>query len=205
MIDNVDLIKPLLQFEEEGDFITVLVLKRKKDFIEEYAKHQSVRTIKSYTFYAIKDLEERYEEIKMLCEVFKARGYINFNTRNDKNVALKMIAKLVSNIESGNNRSKYVYDSVIGEMPSKQKRWVIDVDKEELQHIEFIRKTINDIEPEGDKIITAIPTLNGVHLITKPFRLDTFKTLCGNNNFNVDVQKNNPTLLYIPDSLIEDK
>lgn len=90
-------------------------------------------------------------------------------------------------------------------MPSKQKRWVIDVDKEELQHIEFIRKTINDIEPEGDKIITAIPTLNGVHLITKPFRLDTFKTLCGNNNFNVDVQKNNPTLLYIPDSLIEDK
>jgi hypothetical protein len=45
---------------------------------------------------------------------------------------------------------------------------------------------------EGDKILAVIPTKSGFHLISLPFDLIEFK-----KDFpNVDVQKNNPTVLY---------
>ena len=56
----------------------------------------------------------------------------------------------------------------------------------------YIEIEINTIEPKGDKILAVIPTLNGVHLITKPFNLQKFKELYP----LIDVHKNNPTLLY---------
>ena len=50
MIDNIDLIKPLLTFDNEGDFYQLFVFLRKKDQPDgEKDNHQSVRTIKSYT------------------------------------------------------------------------------------------------------------------------------------------------------------
>jgi hypothetical protein len=35
MINNIDIIKPLLSFDNEGDFYMLFVLKRKKDQLEE--------------------------------------------------------------------------------------------------------------------------------------------------------------------------
>lgn len=197
MIDNIELIKPLIKFENSGDFIRVLILKRKKDFTTDKSNHQSVRTIKSYSFYSIEDLEERYDEIKLLAEIFKARVYIYFTVINDKDIPLKMISKLVTNIESGNNKCKYVYDSVIGQINSKQKIWIVDIDKKELPLKETFKNEINLLEPFGDKILAEIPTKSGIHLITKPFRIDLFQY-----SGILDIQKNNPTILYIPDSLL---
>lgn len=199
MIDNLDKIIPLLNFELEGDFITVLVLKRKKDLLNEPSNHQSVRTIKSYTFYSIDSLKNRYDEIKLLCEVFKARAYIHFNVKNDKSIAIRMISQLATNIETENYSCKNVYDSVVGSISSRQKRWIIDIDKENLHLKPLIQSEINSLPPfltHTDKIITEIPTKSGIHLITYPFRLDKFSY----SNV-IDVQKNNPTVLYIPKSL----
>lgn len=198
MIDNIELIKPLIKFENDGDFIRVLILKRKKDFTTDKSNHQSVRTIKSYSFYSTEDLEERYDEIKLLAEIFRARVYIYFTVINDKDIPLKMISKLVTNIESGNNKCKYVYDSVIGQINSKQKIWIVDVDEKELSLKETFKTEINLLEPLGDKILAEIPTKSGIHLITKPFRVDLFKY-----SGILDIQKNNPTILYIPNSLYE--
>jgi hypothetical protein len=64
MINNIDLIKPLLNFEKEGDFYMLYVFKRKKDQPEEERdNHQSVRTIKSYCVDSVEYLEKRYDEI----------------------------------------------------------------------------------------------------------------------------------------------
>ena len=197
MIDNIELIKPLIKFENGGDFIRVLILKRKKDFTTDKSNHQSVRTIKSYSFYSIEDLEERYDEIKLLAEIFKARVYIYFTVINDKDIPLKMISKLVTNIESGNNKCKYVYDSVIGQINSKQKIWIVDIDEDDLNLKEEIKEHINSLEPLDNKILAEIPTKSGIHLITKPFRVDLF-----NYSGISDIQKNNPTILYIPNSLL---
>ena len=47
MINNLEIIKPLLNFENEGDFYMLYILKRKKDQPEgERDNNQSVRTIR---------------------------------------------------------------------------------------------------------------------------------------------------------------
>jgi hypothetical protein len=49
MINNIEQLKPLLNFSEKGDFYMLYVFKRKKDQPEgERDNHQSVRTIKTY-------------------------------------------------------------------------------------------------------------------------------------------------------------
>lgn len=92
MIDNIELIKPLLNFEEDGDFYILYVFKRKKDQSEgERDNHQSVRTIKTYCIRSIEHLENRYEEIKQLCEMFNARSYIHVQKQNHRDVSLNMM------------------------------------------------------------------------------------------------------------------
>lgn len=49
-----------------------------------------------------------------------------------------------------------------------------------------------------DKVITTIPTKSGYHLITKRFDVLEFKKKYP----EIDIQKKNPTLLYLPKSLI---
>ena len=49
----------------------------------------------------------------------------------------------------------------------------------------------------GPKIEAIIPTKNGHHLITKKLDVKKFK----DKYPNVDVQKKNPTLLFLPESL----
>ena len=44
----------------------------------------------------------------------------------------------------------------------------------------------------SDKVFMTVPTKSGVHLITWPFDLGQFKAKYP----NIDVHKNNPTLLY---------
>jgi len=62
MIDNIELIKLLLNFSEPGDFYMLYVFKRKKDQPEgERDNHQSVRTIKTYCVDSIEYLDKRYE------------------------------------------------------------------------------------------------------------------------------------------------
>jgi hypothetical protein len=60
MIDNLQLIKPLLNFSEKGDFYMLYVFKRKKDQPEgERDNHQSVRTIKTYCIESLDHLDRR--------------------------------------------------------------------------------------------------------------------------------------------------
>jgi len=54
-----------------------------------------------------------------------------------------------------------------------------------------------DIQPVGNKIEKVIPTKNGFHLITGKFNVIEFKKLYP----EVDIQKKNPTLLFLPSSL----
>lgn len=201
MIDNLELIKPLLTFKEEGDFYRLHIFVRKKDQTTDLSNHQSVRTIKSYSIYSIDYLEKKYEEIKHLCEHFKARAYISLQRLNDKDVALLMLKELANKIYSEQHKMERLYDSVVGKMHSKDKRWIVDIDKEDLEDSNLILYKINALEPEGNKLIAEIPTKSGKHLITHPFRMDKFENWCKIHSLETSVQKNNPTVLFIPNSL----
>lgn len=201
MINNIELIKPILNFQEEGDFYRLHIFQRKKDQTTDRANHQSVRTIKAYSIYDLDYLDYRYDEIKTLCELFKARAYISMQRLNDKNVALLMLQKLANSLYANQHKMERLYDSVIGDMKSNEKRWIVDIDADELHNKDIILNKINELDPKGDKLILEVPTKSGVHLITKPFRVDFYATWCKDNNINTDIQKANPTVLYIPNSL----
>ena len=197
MIDNIEQIKELLNFENEGDFYMLYVFKRKKDQTTDKANHQSVRTIKSYCIDSVQHLEKRYDEIKQLCEMFKARAYIHINKQNHKDVAMNMLTEIVNRIQSGQINQKHVFESVVGQVKMHEKRWIVDLDTTDENEVDRMSKVINVTRPEGDKIEAIIPTKSGYHFITKRFDVEMFKNLYP----YTDIQKKNPTVLYIPNSL----
>ena len=206
MIDNINIIKPLLNFEEKGDFYMLYVFKRKKDQPEgERDNHQSVRTIKTYCIESVDHLERRYDEVKQLCEMFKARAYIHVQKQNHRDVSLDMLASLAERIKNGVQNQKGLFDSVVGQIKTQEKRWIIDVDNVSMDGFNHdpsqieMRNFINELQKEAGREphMTFIKTRSGFHIITQPFNVMKFKEKYP----DVDIQKKNPTLLYYPNSL----
>jgi hypothetical protein len=198
MINNIEVIKPLLNFENEGDFYMLYIFKRKKDQPEgERDNHQSVRTLRSYCIKSIEQLEAKYDEIIQMCEMFKARAYIHVQSQNHKDVSLLMMVELAQRIQNGVHEQQSLFDSVVGKLKTQEKRWIVDIDTKDEDTILNIRYAINMCKPEGLKIHRSIPTKNGVHLITDRFDVKSFSEQYP----EIDIQKKNPTLLYYPNSL----
>ena len=198
MIDNLELIKQLLNFEDEGDFYMLYILKRKKDQPEgERDNHQSVRTIRSYCIKSVEQLEKRYDEIKMMCEMFKARAYIHVQKQNHRDVSLNMMVALAQRIQDGNHEQQNLFDSVVGQLKTLEKRWIVDVDDLKEASPMMMAYIDHKCKPYGSKIEAIIPTKNGHHLITKRFDVMEFKKQYP----EIDIQKKNPTLLFLPNSL----
>jgi hypothetical protein len=206
MIDNINIIKPLLNFEKQGDFYMLYVFKRKKDQPEgERDNHQSVRTIKTYCIESLDHLDRRYEEVKQMCEMFKARAYIHVQKQNHFDVSLNMMVALAQRIQDGNTNQKGLFDSVVGQIKTQEKRWIIDVDNVSMDGFNHdpsqieMREYINELQKEAGKEqgMTFLKTRSGFHIITQPFNVMKFKEKYP----DVDVQKKNPTLLYYPNSL----
>jgi len=198
MINNLELIRPLLNFEKPGDFYMLYVFKRKKDQPEgERDNHQSVRTIKTYCIESIDHLERRWEEVIQLCEMFKARAYIHVQKQNHFDVSLNMMVDLAQRIQNGSHNQKGLFDSVVGQIKTGEKRWIIDVDDAMEASPIMMAYIDHECKPHGSKIEAIIPTRNGHHLITKKFDVMKFKERYP----DLDIQKRNPTLLYYPDSL----
>ena len=228
MINNLELIKSLLNFTDEGDFYMLYVFKRKKDQPEgEKDNHQSVRTIKTYCIESIDHLERRYDEIKQLCEMFKARAYIHVQKQNHFDVSLNMMVELAQRIQNGQHNQKGLFDSVVGQVKTQEKRWIVDVDMKDEDALMKIMKLINngckplDVVNEthlhksdgsvvvtydyDPKVIKVIPTKSGYHLITKRFDVMEFNKIMSLQGDVPDIQKKNPTLLYLPNSLHQDQ
>ena len=96
------------------------------------------------------------------------------------------------------------YSSTCGRFSNESnKKWIIDVDKDQLNKLDDIKKLLEhpDLEPEGNKIICEIPSKTGIHIITRPFNVEKFKNSIYSKVLGLDkldIQKSNPTNLYIP-------
>lgn len=198
MINNLALITPLLNFTDPDDFYMLYVFKRKKDQPEgEKENSQSVRTIRTYCVTSIEYLEARFAEIIQLCEMFKARAYIHINKLNHKDISLIMLERLAQRIRNGVTVQNNLFDSVCGELKSTEKRWIVDIDTIDDDVLSDVESTIFNCQPEGDKVVARIPTRNGYHLITSRFNTMQF----AGEHPDIDIQKHNPTLLYLPETL----
>lgn len=73
-----------------------------------------------------------------------------------------------------------IVDSVAGEIPGFVKRWVIDIDKDDIENLNNIKLLINRLHEDisyiyPNKLCLEIPTKTGIHLITDPFDCSKFK------------------------------
>ena len=108
---------------------------------------------------------------------------------------------LAQRIKNGQPNQKGLFDSVVGQIKTQEKRWIVDIDTKEEGVVDKVTKLVNNLRPEGDKVLATIPTKNGYHLITNRFDVLGFQQLMNLQGEIPDIQKKNPTLLYYPNSL----
>ena len=196
MIDNFELIKPLLKFPDADTYYHLQILRRGKDHPELPAAN---RMIKPYFICSLEGLDYVEDEVKKLCEFFEARAYINLAPKSIKRTTLLQIKYLAQRAYEGDFKKIWKsWNTCAGEIKGEEPRWVVDIDGPTDGEIsEFIEYQCEPIIKNFDghiksKIIEYIPTKSGYHLITTSFNLQQFKEKYP----DIDVHKNNPTLLY---------
>jgi len=191
MIDNYQQIKRLLKFDDPDKFYFLQILKRRKDNPE---LGRDMKLIDNRFYYSMQAFEEDENDIKDLCTITNSRAYLRLNRRSSSQVALKCLARTADLISSQNFKDvKRCYLSVCGEFQSEEnKTWIVDLDGD--PDVEKIIKVINDLEPPIHKTQALIPTKNGKHLISKPFRKDEFRKMFP----EIDIHTDNPILLFCP-------
>lgn len=203
MVNNFELIKPLLDFPHDQCFYFIQLLQRKKDHPGERVggSNNNSRLIKAYHIISVAELEVRMDEIIKLCDVFNARACINLNPRSFEKAAFQLLVKVANQMH---NRDFYnvrkAYDSVCGDYHAEtDKRWLVDIDTQDTDTVMKIKLGIVALQAMSvpaieNGILAVLPTKSGYHLITKGFHAERFK-----DDFpGIDVHKNNPTNLYIP-------
>ena len=214
MVDNFELIKPLLHFPNHGDFYFLQLLLRKKDGLDvPNGSDNQRRLVRDYHVTDVKQLDEWRDEIIRLCNETGARAYIRLNRRNYKTIAMayaqETLEKARKGEEFGNTYCEI--NSVIGRYPEGHKgdkTWLVDIDDNgpDSGVVSAVKSIIARCDPKDDdnnkKVIAVIPTRSGTHLITKPFNLQKFHQLKKDELSGVDseiaVLHDNPTILYAP-------
>ena len=191
MIDNFEIIKPLLEFPNDDIYYHLQILRRGKDHPDMPAAN---RVIKSYFICSLENLDYVEEEIKKLCEFFGARAYINLAPKSIKKTTMLQIKYLSQRAYEGDFKKIWKsWNTCAGEIKGEKPRWVVDCDNMSLNEIEKVYNKIKNCDGNTiEDFSVIIPTKSGYHLITESFNLQQFKEKYP----DIDVHKNNPTLLY---------
>lgn len=201
MVDNKDLILPLLKFESEDDFYYLQIIQRKKEHPD---LNSNSRVVKNYYIHSKEYLEERYDQIKKLCDIFNARACLRLNKRSYRKVAFKALQRHADVICNGEySFCRKSYDRAIGKSHSDPvKKWIIDIDEPDPHRmlVNNVAELIGGLEPFDVplKTIALLPSKSGWHLITTPFNVQKFKADEVIQQFGIEIHKDNPTNLYIP-------
>lgn len=197
MVNNFSYIGRLIEkFQVEGVVFDLLIIQRKKD----NAEHKSGKIIYRKLISSKDSLLDKEFLIQALCEHYKARAYINLSPKSKEDITKNLCTKAVNDIAFTHNyEPERLLGSAIGDTKGHNtfKLWVVDIDFTDNNKIQEIKDKINSCRPSGTKIWATVPTKHGVHLITSPFDLQEFSKA----GLDAGVKKDNPTLLYYPDSL----
>ena len=196
-VDNFDLIKKHIHTSDDGnEFYMLQIMRRTKDQ-KGYDGKRKQSVVKSYFISSPEYLEAKRDEIIGLCEMFNARAYINLNKKSYKQVSLKALEILAGKIAHEDYAIKTLFESAAGQTGACDglKTWLVDFDSKDLDELERVKNIIESVEPKGvDKIVEAVPTRHGYHLIARPFNKKMFNELY---NVSIDIHDNNPTILFM--------
>lgn len=184
-INNFEIIRGALNFPEEGGICHVQIIQRKKDSDQ----GKSSTLIKDYFIETLEDLEEKFKEMKQMAKKFHARVYISLNIKPCAKVHATLLSLLVDRLKQEDYRSltRLMRRAVdLTHSPKKDQWWLVDVDSKDR---EIVNKVLQSVGSQA----FIVPTKNGFHILSHPFRLDTFKQQFP----TLDIHKDNPTLLYM--------
>jgi hypothetical protein len=197
-VDNFEHIGNLLEFYDDDTFYIVQVIQRRK---ENSGMSVGQRTVMTKYINSLDGFLKSKDDLINIAESTNSRVYVNLNAKSYKKTSFAMLTTLGAKLECGDFKTAYIFDKATGlpktHHPKNQKKWIVDVDEslEIKKYDQLIQHINDDIQPIGDKFIAVIPTLNGFHLITKPFNPQMFKWE-GLLSEEPDIHKNNPTILY---------
>ena len=215
MQTNFDRIKSFLDFSDPGKFYLALVVQRKKDNPD---LDRSERIIKNYIIPTLDKLEYVKEEMETLCQVFNARVYMYINRRSFKNTQKAMAKTLIDQIcaESVGNLN-HLFDSCSAAHGCGDKNWIIDFDLpksadiSELVQLRMELKLrmeaeLSRISPEGPKTLLELDTVNGFHLVTRPFDTREWGGICSrlyHAGVDIELKKDAMVNLILPPKQID--
>lgn len=179
MVDNFDKILNIVDVDKYDDgFMTIRLISRNKDFENSY---ENPKFYKGFIIRSKKELEYKRDEIIMLCNKYNARAYINPSIKSLRNLTATLAVRLVTDISTGAIVNPYnIVDSIAGDIPGFVKRFVVDIDKDDMENLHNIKSYVKSLLEEmscvyPDKLCLEIPTKTGIHLITDPFDCSKFK------------------------------
>lgn len=198
IVDNFNLFKEVMEFDNEDEFYFLQILIRGKDGHNEQGVNgnNKNRLVKYYTIRSIDELCKKEEEIKSICHVLNARAYIHPTKRSFSEVADTTLRVTTDMYLSGKNivGLKGAYSTACGKsFISKDKKFIVDIDDFDKNIVDILNYIEIWCDPKAEaKFVYKVPTAHGIHLITKPFNTQAFSEKYP----DIDVHKNNPTLLY---------
>lgn len=195
-VNNFNILAPWFDnLSDQGDFYFVQVIQRKK----ECNVGSNNNVIKDYHFFDKETFLKKKDEIIILCKTFNARAYFWVNPRNCKQVQFEIIREAAEAIEYNSRKLFKCVSKAIGQRRSTKykPRWILDFDIKDWSLINKYLDLVKECRPDGDKIICDLNTVNGIHIITNGFDLEQFKQKLALNKLeNIDIHKDNPTVLY---------
>lgn len=189
-VNNFALIKSKLEFNSEGDFYLLQILKRRKD---NPGMDRDVMRVKNYYINTLSYFEAIQEEVMYLCESLNARAYINIFASNYTKVALNTIAKITEHLISGTpSLGNCAWDSAC--CNTSDKIFLVDVDTKDVDVLNRLIDNINSCQSGYSPVVQyQLPTPSGYHLITHRFNKTELPNI--DKEF-YEIKSKCPTLLY---------
>jgi hypothetical protein len=200
MLNNFEIIRDMLDFSNPDTYYFLQLLKRRKDNPD---MDKDMVVIEDIFIYTLAQFDRMEEDIIKTCNTHNCRAYFRINKRSMKKTAFQMLKRVTDLIISENYKAiKNAYSAVSGEFHGDEdKKWIVDIDYKDFEETYSLISTIHtDIrmfqeETGREPMMKIIPTKNGYHIITRPFNLKAFMD---RGYPNIDVHKDNPTILYCP-------
>lgn len=195
-VDNSELILPFIPEKDDGDtFVYTELLNRGQK-----KGNNGRRLLKTFYHRDRDDFLRVLPDIKMLCEYSGIRACTRLSPRSAKRVG-KEFTRVVVEACCAENwwAMKSLYNSACGRTSPNQKIWIWDVDRSWIDentdggfHREGVVYPTQWLQESGF-YLASIPSKTGFHLLSKPFDVRKWPFP------GIDVHKDNPTNLYIPD------
>ena len=192
MLDNSALIALFCPAQDDGDtFIYTEMLDRGKR-----KGNNGNRLVKTFYHRSVEEFWSQWPTIKQLCDLAQVRACTRLAPRSYAKVGATFTRMVVEASLTANWAGmKSLYNRACGTTSPNQKLWLWDVDEVGVE-----AHALEDAMQERGLLVAKIPSRRAYHLISRPFDIGSTVDRNGYTTaMTVQLHKDNPTNLYIPD------